>query len=470
MYKTARFQPKEINEIVTILTSVFDTSQDGLYVCDGNGYGLLYNDATVNITGNSHEIIFSHCLFDFLDLDIIPNSAATIAIETKQPYTTVIDYYNGKKAVVEATPFLDDNQKVLFVVSYIRDITELIRLHDELEKTRKINTTYQKVFEKIKSKTKVNESLIYQSEKMQQIKSLATRFANKDSPILLLGESGTGKNVLANYIHEKSGRTGNLINVNCGAIPTHLLESELFGYEKGAFTGTTNSKEGLFELAHNGTIFLDEIGDLPYELQVKLLNVLQESKIRRLGGTKTIDLNIRVIAATNSHLEALIEEKKFRIDLFYRLNVLSITIPPLRERKEDILTHIFFQLQKLEEKYNREIDIDNLVLENLIEYNWPGNIRELKNIVERMFHMSDNNKITLQQLPLSITTNQQIAIPKNKIINHDEAIPLKQAVNEFEKEYITKLLNQTSTMQECADILGINISTLVRKKRSLGIK
>lgn len=470
LYKTERFQPKDINEIVSILTSIFDNSHDGLYVCDGDGNGLLYNDATLNITGHSHEVIFSIGLYELLDMNIIPNSAATIAIETKQPYTTVIDYYNGKKAIVAATPFLDENQKVLFVVSYIRDITEINRLHNELEKTREINTTYQKVFDSIKNNTNINERFIYKSEKMQQIKSLAERFAKNDSPILILGESGTGKNVLANYIHEKSERTGSMINVNCGAIPGHLLESELFGYEKGAFTGASKPKEGLFELAHNGTIFLDEIGELPYELQVKLLNVLQDSKVRRLGGTKTFELNVRVIAATNANLEALIEKKKFRLDLFYRLNVLTLTIPSLRERKEDILTHLFYELQKLKKKYNREIDIDNRALENLIEYDWPGNIRELKNVVERAFHMSDNKTITSLNLPLSIAEYQPISIPKNKIISHDESIPLKQAVNEFEKEYITKLLNKTSTMQECADILGINISTLVRKKRSLGIR
>ncbi|MFY0543809.1 sigma-54 interaction domain-containing protein [Brevibacillus sp. H7] len=300
--------------------------------------------------------------------------------------------------------------------------------------------------------------------------SLASRFAKNDSPVLLLGESGVGKDVLAHYIHKQSERTGNFIKINCGAIPDHLLESELFGYEKGAFTGANRSKEGLFELAHDGTIFLDEIGDLPFALQVKLLTVLQDTTIRRLGGTEAREVNMRIIAATNSDLETLVQQKKFRHDLFYRLNVLTITIPPLRERREDIPTLLFYYLKKLEQKYKIEKRMDPHALEKCMEYDWPGNIRELKNITERLYHMSENGKISLDQLPSSIRNSQRNQEQKICSVAYDKPLSLKQAVEVFEKEYIANVLARTSTLRECADKLGVNISTLVRKKRSMGIK
>jgi transcriptional regulator with PAS, ATPase and Fis domain len=304
---------------------------------------------------------------------------------------------------------------------------------------------------------------------MHEIVYLASRFAKNDSPILILGESGVGKDVIAQYIHEQSQRKGTFVKINCGAIPENLLESELFGYEKGAFTGANKSKEGLFEMAHKGTIFLDEIGDLPYLLQVKLLNVLQDSKIRKVGGTKYHEVDMRVIAATNCNLESLIEQKKFRQDLYYRLNVLNFTIPPLRERQEDITALLFYFLNKLEQKYGIEKKMDALVLEKCLEYEWPGNIRELKNIVERMYHICEDRKITLNQLPTYILNMPKVS---NQNINYnasDITVPLKDAVEKFEKWYISKMLSQTSTLQECADKLKVNISTLVRKKRNLSI-
>lgn len=462
MYTTNFLQKQDLDKTVLLLKNILNASNDGLCVCDQNGHILLYNEAYLQITGISTEVLNQYSAFELLELNFVPNGAAVIALKTKEVYNTMIDYHNGKKAIVTATPFT--LKETLFIVSNVRDITELNRLEQELEKTKKMNAAYQKAIEQIES----NHQFIYKSKEMVEVVSLSSRFAKNDSPILLLGESGVGKDVLANYIHKHSEkRMGPFIKINCGAIPDHLLESELFGYEKGAFTGAMMSKEGLFELAHGGTIFLDEIGDLPYHLQVKLLNVLQDYKIRRLGGSKTYKVDLRVIAATNSDLRSLVEKKLFRLDLYYRLNVLSIVIPPLRERCEDIpaLTHYF--LNKLNQKYKLNKQINHETIKTFINYDWPGNIRELSNMVERLYFMSEGEKISLDQLPSSFQNNSASPYQTN---HFRKLMPLKQSVAEFEKEYIANSLSRTSTLQECANELDINISTLVRKKRLHQIK
>lgn len=467
MYTTKFFQTQSINKTVSLLKNILIASNDGLCVCDLNGYILLYNEAYLQITGISADLLNKYNAFQLVKLNLVPNGAAAVALQTESTYSTIIDYHNGKKSVVTATPFLQSKQELSFVVSNVRDITKMNHLQTELEETRQINSVYRKKLEQIEN----DQQLVYRSKSMSDIVSLATRFSKNDAPLLLLGETGVGKDVLANYIHKHGERsTKPMIKINCGAIPGHLLESELFGYEKGAFTGANRTKEGLFELAHEGTIFLDEVGDLPYELQVKLLNVLQDSKIRRLGGSRTHHVNIRIIAATNSDLESLVAQKKFRPDLYYRLNVLSITIPPLRVRREDIPALLFCSLEKLEQKYKTKKRIDNNTLEKFMEYNWPGNIRELNNTLERLYHMSEDSIISMDESPSTIRSPKMLQVQEIDTINHDDLLPLKQVVAEFEKKYIMNALSCTPTMQECADKLRINISTLVRKKRTLGIK
>jgi PAS domain S-box-containing protein len=350
LYKSPYFQ-HSTNEIFRLLNAIFDTSHDGIYVCDKYGRTLVFNDAFLQISGIPEDLLYKFSVFELLEMNAVPNSCAAVTIKTKKKHNTIIDYYSGKKAILTSTPIFDENNEIECVVSNVRDITELNSLQMELEKTREITTIYREALQQLQEEIQSNEMLVYRSKVMQNIVSMALRFAKNDAPILLLGESGVGKDVLAQFIHNKSGRPGSFVRINCGAIPEHLLESELFGFEKGAFTGAEKAKPGLLEIAHNGTVFLDEIGDLPYPLQVKLLNVLQEQKIRRIGGVSDRKVNIRVIAATNADLQLLIEQKKFRKDLYYRLNVLSITIPPLRERTEDIPVLAIYFLNELQKKY-----------------------------------------------------------------------------------------------------------------------
>lgn len=468
MYRTKYYTNHNSDEIITLICSVFNASYDGLFVCDSKGYPLFYNDALLEITGLTSEFLNSPSagIFDSVRVRAVPNAGAAIALETKQTSSIIVDYPNGKNALITATPYFDQNGNIQFVVSNLRDITEMNRIQKELEKTLQINQVYQNTLKQLQYKLGSSHQLVYECKTMDRVVSQANRFAENNLPILFLGESGVGKDVLAHYVHEVSKREGSFIKINCGAIPENLLESELFGYEKGAFTGAHDAKKGLIELANKGTLFLDEIGDLPFALQVKLLNVLQDYKIRRLGGTVTKEVDVRIIAATNIDLESLIEEKKFRLDLYYRLNVLTITVPPLRERKEDIPSLVFHFLEGLGDKYKQKKNINTQVLDQFMEYHWPGNIRELKNIVERLYHLSEDPIITVEDLPAGIQRepvhSNIIPIKKNNI---KELQPLKDAVTSFEREYITYTLEQSTSLQECANHLGISLSTLVRKKR-----
>ncbi len=255
MYITSYFKSEDVNEFVSLLGSIFNTSHDGLYVCDQHGYPLLYNDALLKISGTPEEQLKSFSIWQQEDMNILPNSAATVSLQQKRVHSTICNYPNGKKALVTSTPCFDSVQEIRFIVSNVRDVTEINQLQQQLGETQKDNLKYQKELEKIQNELVSNKQLIYKSKKMHQILSLASRIAKNDSPILLLGESGVGKDVMANYIHEKSERKGKFIKINCGAIPNDLLESELFGYEKGAFTGANVQKKGLFEFAHEGTSF-----------------------------------------------------------------------------------------------------------------------------------------------------------------------------------------------------------------------
>lgn len=470
MYRTKFFNNHNSDEIIALLYSVFNTSYDGLFVCDSDGYPLFYNDALMQITGLTSEDLNSDSagIFDALEVNLVPNVCAAIALKTKETSSIIVDYPNGKKAIITATPYFNQKGTIQFVVSNLRDITEMKRIQKELEETQQINKAYQTTLKHLQNKLGSSQQLVYGDKSMDKVVSQANRFAENNLPILLLGESGVGKDVLAHYIHDISKRDGSFIKINCGAIPENLLESELFGYEKGAFTGASEAKKGLIELAHKGILFLDEIGDLPFALQVKLLNVLQDYKIRRLGGTAAKEVDVRIIAATNIDLESLIELKKFRLDLYYRLNVLTINIPALRERKEDIPSLTFHFLEDLGDKYKQKKHINTQVYDQFMAYHWPGNIRELKNIIERLYHLSEDSVITIEDLPSNM---KRVQIPDNVIPykkKHKEDLQsLKDAVNTFEREYISYILEKSSSLQECANHLGISLSTLVRKKRNI---
>jgi transcriptional regulator with PAS, ATPase and Fis domain len=305
---------------------------------------------------------------------------------------------------------------------------------------------------------------------MEKILNICQRVAVTDSTVLLMGESGTGKELLARFLHNHSRRASNpFIAVNCGAIPPDLLESEMFGHEKGAFTGAIGSRMGLFQLASGGTIFLDEIAEMSPALQVKLLRVLQEREIRPVGADRTIKVDVRVIAATNRDLTLEVEKGRFREDLFYRLQVIPVHVPPLRERREDIPTLVKHFLDKHnQQRPTQPCRIAEDAMVHLWEYDWPGNVRELENLVERLVVLSDDGNIRVENLPANIRSFiSDKKIPRPTLT--DEGIDLNAAVEEFEHRLIDEALRRTKgNKQAAARLLGLKRTTLVAKLRRKG--
>lgn len=317
-------------------------------------------------------------------------------------------------------------------------------------------------------------ALIGNSRQMQDVYTIIDKVAPSPTTILILGESGTGKELIAKAIHENSlVKDKPFIKINCAAIPENLLESELFGYEKGAFTGAATSKPGRFELADGGTLFLDEIGEISKEMQVKLLRCIQEQEFERVGGIKTIRVNVRLLAATNSDLELKVEQGRFRQDLFYRLNVVPILLPPLRERREDIPLLITHFLEKFNTKLNKQIHhLDDEVKQYLMHYSWPGNIRELENIMERAVLLSENETISVSDIPKTIAGGTE---PPSVILEHSEDLSLKDTVKKHtqavEKALIISVLNETDgNVTQAAKKLKISRKSLQTKMKEYRLR
>jgi DNA-binding NtrC family response regulator len=348
------------------------------------------------------------------------------------------------------------------------DVSSLIAAAIEHKRLKEENRYLKK---QLKTKYKF-ENIVGTSEPMMAVFSLIEKVADTDSTVLILGESGTGKELVARAIHYNSKRGSKpLITVNCGAIPETLLESELFGYVKGAFTDAYTTREGKFDAANGGSIFLDEIGDMSLKLQVKILRVLQDKRFEPIGSTKSHEVDVRIIAATNQDLELLVKNGRFREDLYYRLNVIPIRIPPLRERKSDIPLLVHHFLERIRTEEGRQVDgISDEAMKALIEYNWPGNVRELENLIERMSIMKMGGKIELSDLPEQIV--KKCAAPSNAFAHTDgEVISLKDAVSEYEAGLIRQALEKSGgNKNKAAKLLCINRTTLIEKIKRLGIE
>jgi len=313
------------------------------------------------------------------------------------------------------------------------------------------------------------ENLVGRNVRMQEIYTLIARIADNNATVILSGESGTGKELLARAIHQQSNRGQRpFVAVNCAAIPAELLESELFGHEKGAFTGAIATKVGKFELATGGSLFLDEVGSMRLDLQAKILRALQEREVERVGGTRTIKIDVRVIAATNRDLKRAVEEGTFREDLYYRLNVVPITLPPLRQRRDDIPLLVEHFIAKYNREFNRKVKgFSAGATAALYQYDWPGNVRELENVIERAVALAQSETISLRELPLDIS----ILGPDTIEDTHKAGLSLREARNYFEKQYILNILERVRWNQtEAARILGLHRNTLLWKLQRLGIE
>jgi len=442
------------------LDAIIDSSYDGIYVTDGKANTLMINKSYENITGLKREDMLNKNMNDLVKEGYISKSSTLMVIKDGKSNTIEQEFPTGKKVLVSSNPIFDVNGNLSMVVTNVRDITELYELEEQLAKNMKLTEQYHSEIEAMRIQYLNLTDIIANDKLMINLLEVAKRVANVDATVLILGETGVGKEEMAKFIHKNSRRKDkNFIKINCGAIPENLIESELFGYVKGAFTGANKEgKMGLFEVADGGTVFLDEVGELPLDIQVKLLNVLQEGEVERIGSVKPIKIDIRVLAATNRNLEDMTREKSFRTDLYYRLNVVPLTVPPLRERREDIIPLIQHFLSQLNIKYDFKKTFTTQSINTLYNYSWPGNVRELKNIVERVIVMSNSDKIFESDLPIKSSLNI--------IEDNTEGIcNLKEAVEKIEAKLIRKAFDRTGNVRDAAKILGIDASTFVRKRK-----
>jgi len=449
-----------------------DSFYDGMYITDGEGITLYVNSAYTKMTEIKKEDIIGKSIVE-LEGRYFKNAVSLRVIEQKKIVASIGEsLINHRKMLVTGCPIFDENGNVYRVVVNNRDITDTLLMKEELEHSKlKIKTIEEssskskREIEYLREQT-LTSGLIGSSREIRYVIRQIHQVADTEASVLITGETGVGKEIVANEIYENSRRYGKpFIKVNCAAIPKELVEAELFGYEKGAFTGASpKGRIGLFELVNNGTILLDEVGELPLNVQAKLLRVLQSKELLRVGGSEAVSINPRVIASTNRDLRKMIGENLFREDLYYRLNVFPIYIPPLRERLGDIPLLVAHFLDRLNKKYNKNIRPDASAISVLFNYSWPGNVRELENIIERLVIINEvDGVIDSSQLANLLRIKQEAEEPQK------ENRGLYEILEEMERKLIFEALETYGTTRKAAAALKVNQSTIVKKAKKLNI-
>lgn len=443
--------------ILELIRSIFFV-QEGLFVDNGNLEALLINSAYEKMVGVDGNKLIGMKSDDLVQEQIIEKSVAVKAHKTKQVETILQHQINGKPLVVTATPLLDENGEVYRIVSSIKDLS-MLEMYQDLLKKDKLLEGYKHTMQ-VQNKRNIGE-IIAESDKMKDVVNFAEKVAGNDSTILILGESGVGKGLIVQLIHTLSQRgSSHMVSINCGSIPEQLLESELFGYVSGSFTGAhKQGKIGLIEAAEGGTVFLDEIGELPISLQPKLLTFLETGEITKVGSTKSTKVDVRIIAATNKDLKKMVEDGDFREDLFYRLNVIPITVPPLRERKDDITPLILHFMNKANRKNGLNKTMSPQVISMFMNYDWPGNVRELRNMIERLTVLSAGKEIVVDDFQEDEFTN----VSKKSLEVSQLPVSLTDITKKIEDEYIDKAIREGGSIRAAAKLLGITPSMLYRK-------
>ncbi|MGP4106717.1 sigma-54 interaction domain-containing protein [Virgibacillus sp. L01] len=443
-----------------IFETVFENAYHCFVVVDGDGLITYMNNTYCDfLETNKQEAIGKHVT------DVIENSRMHIVAKSGKEEIADLQYIRGNHMIANRIPVRSDGEVVGAVGTVLfRDTKEWKKMNSHIKDLLLELEHYRSQLKNQHGTTYSLHDIVSSSPQMNELKNKIKKVSPGDVSVLLRGESGTGKELFAHSIHHLSERSGKpFIKVNCAAIPEHLLESELFGYKEGAFTGAKKGgKLGKFQLADGGTVFLDEIGDMPLSAQVKILRVLQEGEVEALGANDTQKIDVRIIAATNQSLEKLIEEQRFRDDLFYRINVVQVQIPPLRERTEDLRVLSKYILTKVTERSGkRVIDFDQLVLDCFMTYQWPGNIRELENVIESAVHLTNTEIIKLEDLPDRIRPNSY-SLQQNGT--------LKEILNNTEKQTIERSLRKANGDKlKAAKLLGIGKSKLYDKIKKYGI-
>ncbi len=434
-------------------------SKDGLFVTDHEGNIVMLNKASEEMLGLKTADTLGRNVRDLVGEGYYDSSVTLLVLEKKRPATILQTSWKGRKVLTTGIPILDDQNELKFVLVNDRDVSLIKMLKENLEPENLPQSLFQCHLGELGVDNAYLESIVFSSQCMEEVIQTAVRAAKFNVSILLTGKSGVGKSLIARLIHQLSPQKhGPFIDLNCGSLPTSLLESELFGYEPGAFTGASaKGKMGLLESADQGILFLDEIGEIDRVLQVKLLKFLETKSFIRIGSTQEKTINTRIIASTNQDLDALIRAGSFRKDLFFRLNVISIHIPPLRERKEEIEPLVRYFLNCLNQEFGTRKTISEDALDLLKKYIFPGNVRELENLIKRLITLSDEDEITPRHLPKNIISEP---LETNSL---DDDASLQEQVAAFEAQLIRIQLKKYGSQRKAAEALGINQSTLSRK-------
>ncbi len=446
----------------------FDTFLDyidvAIGIVDQDGVLEHLNDTLSKYIGVDAKEWIGKDLHDLVEEHALSDAASLNALKAKKPMSTNVTYGSGITLQFQSIPFFDKQGEIKKVVSTGRDVTRMIQLESDLSSSETLKDQYYKRLNSLEVLLG-RDKIVYSSEQMKRVAQVAVKAGKFDSPVFLWGESGVGKEMIAKMIHQSGNRAqGPFVGVNCSAIPSELLEPEFFGYEEGAFTGAKKGgRKGLFDEAEKGTLFLDEISELPLGMQSKLLRVIQEQEFMRVGSNKTIATDVRIIASTNLSREQLADATRFRRDLFYRLSVVPIYIPPLRDRRDDILPLIRFFLKSLNLKYGTDIRITNSLIPRFYHYDWPGNVRELKNVIERLLVVAGSDEVgdaeyeLVNQLEMKKSPGQEADISITRLM------PLKEAMEKVEEILFKRAYQESGSIEKTAELLGINPSTIYRK-------
>ena len=445
-----------------ILEALNKYYKESIFITDGEGNVIFVNEEGARRIGPAREELIHKNVSKLVEEGIYDNSTSLTAIQTKQEAVSALTYKSKDSSISHSIPVLDSRGDVEMVVTTNMNMQHNKEWEEIIAKERAAMARMQRELDHLRLKD--HSKLVANSPAMQSVMQTINAIAPTDSNVVILGESGTGKDVMARFIHENSLRAEKaFISINCAAIPEQLLESELFGYEAGAFTGAlSKGKIGLFEAASGGTIFLDEIGDMPLALQSKLLRALENREIRRVGGVKNIPIDVRIICATNVNLQTMVAEKTFREDLYYRLSVFLIQLPPLHERKEDIIPLAENFLHALNEKYDAHKTLAPVTVETMLCHRWPGNIRELRNVMERIFVVSPGNELIFTPTPTAKYAVESVNEAEFPAL--DKVSDLRSFSDAAERWFIERTLKECGgRVGEAADKRGIHRSVLYRK-------
>lgn len=442
------------NMHIDAVMMAFESSYDGIHILDSEGNTLYINEACTRIEGVSKEEAFGKNIRELVDAGVYSESVTLKVLETKKPTTIIQTAKNGNEILATGAPTFNEDGSIDNVIVNSRDITDLNNLKREL-------SARETELERLRLEQSHFENVIAKSTAMKKVLGIALTVSKVDSTVLLTGESGVGKGLLAQFIHDNSSRAkGHFIKIDCSSIPETLIESELFGYEAGAFTGAEKSgKIGLLEMANGGTVFLDEIGEMPLSMQPKLMRAIQDREIVPVGGKEPRKLDVRFVSATNVDLVKMVEEKTFREDLYYRLNVVPIHIPALREREDDILPLIKHMLDKINTRYDLNKELAAEVYNALLGYSWPGNVRQLENIIERMLVSTASDVVYINEIPADMFKGKD----KDKFSFDIEGKSYGTLLAEYDKFIIKEMISREGSIPKAAKKMNVDPTTLRRK-------